>query len=277
MSRLSKKAVIIGAGPAGLTAGLELFNSEKFHVQILYRSSGVGGISKTTEYKGCKFDIGPHHFITESDKVDKWWKDLMKPEEELGNKFVELRRFTRIYYKRHFFYYPLKALNVLTGLSFIECLKCLFSYMKIRLFPIKNVKTFKDWVTNKFGHRLFSIFFKTYTEKVWGMSCEKISADWAAVALQYTEDAIRFPPGGDPIKGRSNIQEGLEAVDKYTAFTTEMIEIDGHGDIAYGLAKFSATFVLVGSSEPMDASGMSMVILKKQANNTWKLFRVLWN
>jgi len=113
-------------------------------------------------------------------------------------------------------------------------------------------------------------FFKVHDEYV-------LSADWANVASQYTDDAIRFPPGGDPIKGKIEIQEGLEVVEKYTAFTTEKIEIDGHGDIAYALAEFSATFILVGSTEPMAISGRSLVVLKKQADNSWKLFRVMWN
>ncbi|MCK4650888.1 NAD(P)-binding protein [Candidatus Babeliales bacterium] len=181
---LKKEAVVIGAGPAGLTAALELVKSDKFEVKILEKDFVVGGISKTTEYNGCKFDIGPHHFITDSKKVEDWWFDLMKPEQENGNLFINLCRFTRIYYKKHFFNYPLQPLNVLKGLSFFECLYCVFSYIKICLFPIKKVKTFQDWVTNKFGYRLFFIFFKTYTEKVWGISCNKISADWAAQRIK---------------------------------------------------------------------------------------------
>jgi protoporphyrinogen oxidase len=185
MSKKSqKKAVIIGAGPAGLTAASELLKTNKFDVKILEKDSIVGGLSRTTEYKGCKFDIGPHHFITESGKIEKWWLDLMKKEKEKGNEFLALRRFTRIYYKKHFFNYPLQPLNVLRGLSIFECISCILSYIKIRLFPVKNVKTFQDWVTNKFGYRLFSIFFKTYTEKLWGIECTKISSDWASQRIK---------------------------------------------------------------------------------------------
>ena len=113
-------------------------------------------------------------------------------------------------------------------------------------------------------------FFKTHDEYL-------LSADWASDALLYTEDAIRFPPGGNPIKGRKDIEESLHVVDKYIDFAAEIIEIEGHGNIAYALANFSATFVLVGSSEPLAMSGTSIAILKKQVDNSWKLFRVIWN
>jgi protoporphyrinogen oxidase len=179
-----KKSVIIGAGPAGLTAAEQLLKTHNFSVDILEKYSMVGGLSKTTTYKGCKFDIGPHHFLTESTDIEKYWKDLMLTEEALGNPFVHKRRFTRIYYKKHFFNYPLQPMNVFRGLSLFECVRCVLSYIKIRLFPIKNVKSFQDWVTNKFGYRLFSIFFKTYTEKLWGISCQKISSDWAAQRIK---------------------------------------------------------------------------------------------
>ena len=178
MSSIKKQAVIIGAGPAGLTAGIELLKTDNFAVTVIERDDVVGGLAKTTEYKGCRYDIGPHHFITDSDKIEKWWKDLM------GDDFFPHKRFTRIYYKKHFFNYPLDPMNVIRGLSLFECMRCVLSYIKIRLFPIKNVTSFQDWVTNKFGHRLFSIFFKTYTEKVWGIACHKISSDWAAQRIK---------------------------------------------------------------------------------------------
>ncbi len=113
-------------------------------------------------------------------------------------------------------------------------------------------------------------FFKAHDESI-------LSADWAKVALQYTEDAIRFPPGGDPIEGRIAIQDGLEVVDRYIEFAPETIEIEGQGNIAYALANFTATFVLAGSSDPLSVSGTSIAILKKQDDNSWKLFRVIWN
>ena len=113
-------------------------------------------------------------------------------------------------------------------------------------------------------------FFETHDEYV-------LAADWASLAMQYTEDAIRFPPGGEPIKGRKNIGEGFKAVDRYTDFKADLLEIDGQGDFAYTLAKFSATFILEGSSESMEMSGTSMVILKRDKSDSWHLHRVLWN
>ncbi len=173
-----KKALIIGAGPAGLTAGIELLKSEKFAVTLVEKDAVVGGLAKTTEYKRCRYDIGPHHFITESDKILAWWRDVM------GQDFHQLKRFTRIFYNNHFFHYPLEPWNVITGLNPFQCIRAIASYIRIRLFPIKKVTSFQDWVSNKFGRRLFSIFFKTYTEKVWGIPCDTISADWAAQRIK---------------------------------------------------------------------------------------------
>ena len=173
-----KKVLIIGAGPAGLTAGAELARTKQFDVSLIERGAVVGGLAKTTEYKGCRFDIGPHHFITESDKILQWWKAVM------GDDFIKHKRFTRIYYKKFFFTYPLEAGNVLRGLNVWQCVKSIASYIKIRLFPIKEIYSFQDWVTNRFGAHLFSIFFKTYTEKVWGISCNQISADWASQRIK---------------------------------------------------------------------------------------------
>ncbi len=173
-----RQAIIIGAGPAGLTAGIELLKSEKFDVHMLEREHVPGGLARTTTFKGYKFDIGPHHFITDAPHIEKWWKEVM------GKEFIELKRFTRIYYNKHFFNYPLEPLNVLRGLSVLECVRCVLSYARARMFPIRKVLSFQDWVTNKFGRRLFSIFFKTYTEKVWGIPCHKISADWASQRIK---------------------------------------------------------------------------------------------
>ncbi len=178
MSKKKKHAIIIGAGPAGLTAGIELLKTSSFTVTVLERDAVVGGLAKTTEYKGCRYDIGPHHFITTEKKVEQWWKDLMQGD------FYPHKRFTRIYYNHHFFYYPLKPLNALFGLNPLESLRCILSYLRVQIFPYKPVKSFQEYVTNKFGYRLFSIFFKTYTEKVWGIKCTQISPEWAAQRIK---------------------------------------------------------------------------------------------
>jgi ketosteroid isomerase-like protein len=113
-------------------------------------------------------------------------------------------------------------------------------------------------------------FFKSHQENA-------LSADWVADALLYTEDAVRYPPGGDPIQGREAIQQALETIDSVLSFNPEIMEVDGCGDLAYTLVKYSFTSILVGSSEPVVSSGKSLMILKKQENNSWKFHRVMWN
>ena len=109
-----KKVIIIGGGPAGLTAAEKLLKTNEFDVTILEKDNVVGGLSKTTQYKGCKFDIGPHHFITSNKKIEKYWKELME------DQFLSEKRYTRIYYNNHFFRYPLEPINVVSGLSFCQ-------------------------------------------------------------------------------------------------------------------------------------------------------------
>ena len=113
-------------------------------------------------------------------------------------------------------------------------------------------------------------FFKSHQENA-------LSCDWAKDALLYTEDAVRFPPGGDPILGSKAIQQGLEAIDSVLSFEPEILEVAGCGDIAYAIVKYSFTSILVGSSEPVVSSGKSLMILRKQQSNTWKFHRVMWN
>jgi protoporphyrinogen oxidase len=169
---------IIGAGPAGLTAAY-LLSKEGVHVTVLEADSEyVGGISRTVEYKGFHFDIGGHRFFSKSKEVEDFWTEIL-PEDMLHRP-----RSSRIYYRGKFFSYPLRAGDALRKLGLFESTRCMLSYAKARLFPVANPVSFEDWVTNKFGKRLFSIFFKTYTEKVWGMSCKQISADWAAQRIK---------------------------------------------------------------------------------------------
>ena len=170
--------VIIGAGPAGLTAAY-LLTRAGVAVTVLERDARyVGGISRTVEYQGFRFDIGGHRFFSKSQEVEDLWTEL------LGDDLLHRPRSSRIYYGGKFYAYPLKAGEALRNLGIIESARCVASYAKARLFPVNNPRTFEDWVSNKFGKRLFGIFFKTYTEKVWGMSCSEISADWAAQRIK---------------------------------------------------------------------------------------------
>ena len=167
-------AIIIGAGPAGLTAGYMLAKAGEPVVVLESDPEYVGGISRTAEHHGFRFDIGGHRFFSKSAEIEALWTEL------LGDELLERPRLSRIYYKQKFLAYPIRAGEVLRKLGVVEAMLAVLSYLKARAFPVRNPVSFEDWVTNQFGDRLYRAFFKTYTEKVWGMSCREISADWAA-------------------------------------------------------------------------------------------------
>ena len=169
---------VIGAGPAGLTAAY-LLSKHNIPVTVLEADPKyVGAISRTVRYNGFHFDIGGHRFFSKSKEVEDFWTEI------LPDDMLDRPRSSRIFYNNRFFGYPLKGGEALVKLGPIEATRCVLSYLKARAFPIANPRSFEDWVTNKFGSRLFNIFFKTYTEKVWGMSCKEISADWAAQRIK---------------------------------------------------------------------------------------------
>jgi protoporphyrinogen oxidase len=170
--------LIIGAGPAGLTAGY-LLSKEGREVTLIERDPQyVGGISRTVNYRGYLFDIGGHRFFSKAKEVVDLWNEI------LPDDFLERPRLSRIFYGGRFYSYPLKAFEAFRNLGPINSLLCMASYGLAKLRPVEEPKTFHQWVRNQFGERLFSIFFKTYTEKVWGMSCDDISADWAAQRIK---------------------------------------------------------------------------------------------
>ena len=173
-----KRIVCIGAGPACLTAARRLAVDD-VEVTVLERDPEyVGGISRTENYKGFRFDVGGHRFFSKSAEIEALWDEI------LGDQLITRPRKSRIFYNKKLFDYPLRALDALTKLGFFESFLCMASYAKARMFPIKHPQTFEEWVTNEFGHRLYRIFFETYTEKVWGMKCSEISADWAAQRIK---------------------------------------------------------------------------------------------
>jgi protoporphyrinogen oxidase len=169
--------IVIGAGPAGLTAAY-LLSKKGVRVTVLEADDVVGGISRTAQYKGFRFDIGGHRFFTKVEPVQDLWEEI------LGDEFISVNRLSRIYYNGRFFDYPLKAGNALRGLGLKDSVMILLSYLKWQAFPHKVEENFEQWVTNRFGRRLYEIFFKTYTEKVWGIPCTEIRAEWAAQRIQ---------------------------------------------------------------------------------------------
>jgi protoporphyrinogen oxidase len=175
---MKTKVAIIGAGPAGLTAGY-LLSKEDVDVVVLEADPVyVGGISRTVTYNGFHFDIGGHRFFSKAKAVEDLWTEI------LPNDMLIRPRSSRIFYGGKFFSYPLKPLEALLKLGVFKSTLCVLSWLKARFFPVRNPRNFEEWVSTQFGKRLFNTFFKSYTEKVWGMSCKEISADWAAQRIK---------------------------------------------------------------------------------------------
>jgi len=170
--------LVIGAGPAGLTAAYCLTKEMPSVLVIEKDPVYVGGISRTVRYKDYLFDIGGHRFFSKAKEVVDLWQEI------LPDDFIERPRLSRIYYGGKYYSYPLSAFEALTNLGLFRSAACVLSYAYARARPIADPQTFHQWVRNQFGEKLFSIFFKTYTEKVWGMSCDEISADWAAQRIK---------------------------------------------------------------------------------------------
>ena len=175
--RQGDHVVVVGAGPAGLTAAYVL-SKQGYHVTVLEADVVVGGISRTAQYKGYRFDIGGHRFFTKITPVQDLWEEL------LASEFISVPRLSRIHYGGTYFDYPLKPMNALRGLGLINSVRIVWSYLEAHFRPSPVEENFEQWVTNRFGRRLFEIFFKTYTEKVWGIPCTEIRAEWAAQRIQ---------------------------------------------------------------------------------------------
>jgi protoporphyrinogen oxidase len=209
---MPKTALLIGAGPAGLTAALEFLRRSEIHPIVLEASHEIGGISRTIRHNGNRIDIGGHRFFSKSDRVMNWWMDLMPPEATADaehalrhqNKQRTIKttgpgaspettdlvmlvrpRKSRIYFLRRFFDYPIKLTGDTLGkLGLVRTLKIGVSYLIARLFPRKVEKSLEDFLVNRFGRQLYLTFFKSYTEKVWGVPCESISAEWGAQRIK---------------------------------------------------------------------------------------------
>jgi protoporphyrinogen oxidase len=198
---MTDTAVIIGAGPAGLTAAYELLTRTEVRVIVVERGDFIGGISRTINYKGNRMDIGGHRFFSKSDRVMKWWQEMM-PVEPAGSepperdrlvlpvageplRMLERQRVSRIYYLRRFFDYPVK-LNATTikNLGVARLTKMGIGYLHARAFPRPDESTLEDFLVNRFGTELYRTFFKDYTEKVWGVPCSEIKSEWGAQRIK---------------------------------------------------------------------------------------------
>jgi protoporphyrinogen oxidase len=175
--RPGDEVVVCGAGPAGLTAAY-ILAKQGYAVTVLEADDMVGGISRTAQYKQFRFDIGGHRFFTKIEPVQALWEEI------LGDEFLDVPRLSRIHYDGRYFDYPLKPMNALQGLGVVNAVRIVLSYVNAHFRPYPVEDTFEQWVTNRFGRRLYEIFFKTYTEKVWGIPCTEIRAEWAAQRIQ---------------------------------------------------------------------------------------------
>lgn len=176
---MTKKTIhIVGAGPSGLAAADELTSQKQFEIYILEKRDKIGGISRTESYKGYHFDIGGHRFYTKNTIVNEMWR------KSLGSDFLAVRRISRIYFRKRFFQYPIQLWNTILNLGPIESGLICGSYLTALFFPSSEEKSFDQWISNRFGKRLYTLFFKSYTEKVWGIPCGEIQADWAAQRIK---------------------------------------------------------------------------------------------
>lgn len=176
------KIAIIGAGPAGMTAAYKLSKAVKdgkiSRLDVYESSEQVGGMAKSISLWDQVVDLGPHRFFSHDKKVNEFWLEVA------GNDYKMVMRKTRIYYKKSFFDYPLKAGNALKSLGLFEASRCMLSYFKQKVWPTRDTGTFESWVTRRFGKRLFQIFFKTYSEKLWGIKCTELDSDFAAQRIK---------------------------------------------------------------------------------------------
>jgi protoporphyrinogen oxidase len=172
-----ERVVIIGAGPAGLAAAYELVQ-QGIRPLVLEQSKHLGGIARTETYKGYHFDIGGHRFFSKNEKICQLWQEM------LGDDLLKVSRISRIFYKGRFFNYPLNLANTIANLGMIESALVVLSFLRAKILPYPTEDNLKEWVSNRFGSRLYRTFFKTYTEKVWGIPCHSIRADWATQRIK---------------------------------------------------------------------------------------------
>jgi len=173
-----KKVAVIGAGPAGMTAAYQISKQKDVEVMLFEISGSVGGLAKSITLWDQTVDIGPHRFFSSDSRVNEFWLEVVE------NNYEMVDRLTRIFYNNRFFFYPLKPLDAFSKLGVLETARCVLSYLKEKLSPTEVRGDFETWVTSRFGKRLFEVFFKTYSEKLWGIKCTELDADFAAQRIK---------------------------------------------------------------------------------------------
>jgi protoporphyrinogen oxidase len=198
------KIAVIGAGPAGMAAAYELIK-KGVSVEVFEKSGYVGGMSRTIQLWNQRVDMGPHRFFSNDPRVNRLWSEMA------GNDYDTVKRLTRILYKEKLFHYPLKPINVLVNLGVIEACRCLCSYCVKCMQPVRlnGESSFEQWVTNRFGERLFHIFFKTYSEKLWGIPCSELDADFAVQRIKNfsLSEAVKTALGGSKNKHKTLVDQ----------------------------------------------------------------------
>ncbi len=281
--------VIIGAGPAGLTAGYELARNGHRIVVLEQDPQYVGGLARTVQYQGFRFDIGGHRFFSKNQEIESLWTEWM------GERMRVRSRLSRIHYRGRFFKYPLEPVNAFRRLGPLEATSCLLSYLRVSRQAPEPVRSFEDWVVRAFGRRLYEIFFRSYTEKVWGVPCAEISADWAAqrirglslfslmrsllpgrarggAVVKTLTDHFRYPPHGpgevwervtEIIKskgGEVRMGERVMAVECKAGRTTSITTESTNGRRTYRADHFISTMPLAQLVSALDPPAPASVV-----------------
>ncbi len=208
---LGTPVVVIGAGPAGLTAAYQLTKAQR-PVVVLESDEVVGGISRSVERDGWRFDIGGHRFFTKVQPVEDLWHEIL-PDED----FLLRPRMSRIYYGGKFYDYPIRPMNALRNLGLMEAVRCMFSYLWVRLRPPKELRSLEDYIVANYGRRLYAHFFKTYNEKVWGVPASEISADWGAQRIKGMSlfNAVWEPVRSKLLGGRDRSKQVTSLIEQF--------------------------------------------------------------
>lgn len=275
----SYECCVIGAGPAGLGAALELVNHGVTDIIIVDRNRLCGGLSRTEPYDGVRFDLGPHRFFTKSREINKIWHDTLGPD------FKPVHRLTRIHYKNKFFNYPIKAFEALFKLGPLEGLQALLSYVFAQLGERGDPINYEEWITHKFGRKLYETFFKIYTEKVWGIPCNQIGAEWAAQRIKGL-DIIQVIKKSIFASSSNQVKTLVEQFDYPVLGAGQMYEVMCENVVAKGaeimlnsrVFSFNREGEYIKSIDVIDSYGEQITITSRQFFNSIPLtnfFRML--